>query len=52
MNNSKGNAILSFLNITMGKWQVSNIDTKQVGMVGWCLVDTYLGWLVGMKVER
>ncbi len=52
--NSKGNAIPTFfyLNIMMGKWGVSHIDTKQVGMVRWCSVGTYLGWLIGMKVER
>jgi len=51
--NSKGNAkpIFFYLSIAMGKWGVSHIDTKQVSMVGWCPIGTYLGWLVGMKVE-
>jgi hypothetical protein len=51
--NSKGNVIPAFLysNITMGKWGVSHTDTRQVRMVGWCSIGTYLGWLIGMKVE-
>ncbi len=50
---SKGNAISAFFLFEHrdGKWGVGHTNTKQVGMVGWCPVGTYLGWLVGMKVE-